>query len=616
MPQALQRWQRALRHLHEVIWHHNFDLDPGPGASCLYMELWPLEPLACVRLHIQVVPSGVTVRTAVCMEPQAAALSGEGVEPLLRSAVVACSTQPRFPVDPTNFSSRASSLRGVRVTLRRSLGQGTGSQPTEDMRDGSVCVWEGSFRFQDLVHLRDSALEALLPDGYLILRFSDGLCVPMDGLDPKGQQELLADSLSGTAAAAATSDQFPAAIELREVEQSAWVNQAIDIERRRRTLEAANVVTRSEVEARLKARAERLQHESTVLAHRHTLAMLAEQHSAALAALDRERVLRDEARAAIVAGERRLRGADAAREAIEEDNELTRVALPTASRLVRDLGEHEGSLRRSRLLELAEALPLERLGGSSGGGVAAWGVDGSTKLVQASSASPDQRQAALSAAPPADTTSLGGRSAAQASGQAGISMSIGSSSDEEELAAVLGGAAQLTVNVARLLSLALRYPIRLGGSRSSIEERPLHLTPGANGGLGGGATAALPSSMLKTSTMPVLSKALTYPLYSKGVDSLKVQHGVLLLGRNIQQLLHALDELPPHPPRHILPALHLLFQRMAAKWPLAHTLVCDESPPSYDPKPESAVPIDRDATVTAAVERGVFAAAPLIASPD
>ena len=67
MPQALQRLQRALRHLHEVIWHHNFDLDPGPGASCLYMELWPLEPLACVRLHIQVVPSGVTVRTAVCM---------------------------------------------------------------------------------------------------------------------------------------------------------------------------------------------------------------------------------------------------------------------------------------------------------------------------------------------------------------------------------------------------------------------------------------------------------------------------------------------------------------------------------------------------------------------
>ena len=124
---------------------------------------------------------------------------------------------PCFPVSqPTSLARQ---LARASCGVERSLGQGTGSQPTEDMRDGSVCVWEGSFRFQDLVHLRDSALEALLPDGYLILRFSDGLCVPMDGLDPKGQQELLADSLSGTAAAAATSDQFPAAIELREVEQ-------------------------------------------------------------------------------------------------------------------------------------------------------------------------------------------------------------------------------------------------------------------------------------------------------------------------------------------------------------------------------------------------------------
>jgi hypothetical protein len=114
--------------------------------------------------------------------------------------------------------------------------------------------------------------------------------------------------------------------------------------------------------------------------------------------------------------------------------------------------------------------------------------------------------------------------------------------------------------VARLLSVTLRYPVRLGASRCSIDDPPSAAAAGHGGRNGNGATA--------TATALKAQQIATYPLYPKGADPMKLQHAVLLLGRNVQQLLLALGELPPQPPRNILPALHLLVQRIAAEWPL------------------------------------------------
>ena len=102
--------------------------------------------------------------------------------------------------------------------------------------------------------------------------------------------------------------------------------------------------------------------------------------------------------------------------------------------------------------------------------------------------------------------------------------------------------------------------VRLGASRCSIDEPPSAAAAGHGGRNGNGATA--------TATALKAQQIVTYPLYPKGADPMKLQHAVLLLGRNVQQLLLALGELPPQPPRNILPALHLLVQRIAAEWPL------------------------------------------------
>ena len=61
--------------------------------------------------------------------------------------------------------------------------------------------------------------------------------------------------------------------------------------------------------------------------------------------------------------------------------------------------------------------------------------------------------------------------------------------------------------------------------------------------------------------------ATTYPLYTRGSEPQKLQHGLQLFCRNVQQLLQAMGEPTPTPPKQILPALHLLAQLIQQRGP-------------------------------------------------
>ena len=310
------------------------------------------------------------------------------------------------------------------------------------------------------------------------------------------------------------------------------VRALIKLERERRELAANNAEMQSKLKAKLEPRVNRILEWRTALADNETRT-LSEQHAAAVHAVECERLLLNEARSAALAIEAQLRNATSARRAVAD--ELTIVQTNGSGALGSRL-DRKGEVQCIRLLELAEALPLDYRGSAPRRGSAKW----------------PQEQPLQQASPAGEGPSQLPVEAAAASEGGGDSNSNSNGIDEESLADVLGGAAQLVVLIAKLLSVSLRYPIRRCSSRSSIDEQPL---PPASHVIGSGSGAAAGSAASPRAPSP------PYPLYSRGVDPIRLQHGVELLGRNVQQLLHALGAPPLHPTSQIMPALHYLFQR-------------------------------------------------------
>ena len=239
----------------------------------------------------------------------------------------------------------------------------------------------------------------------------------------------------------------------------------------------------------LKARAERLQHESTVLAHRHTPPCSRALCSARRTRSRESRETRAQSWQAAAA-----RGADAAREAIERTtNSHGWRAHCVASRA------RPRRTRRQRSKSAARACeaPLERLGGSSGGGVERPMGARSRRLLR-----PRPTTGALRRALQTQRHSAG--AALPKPLVSGISMSIGSSSSEEELAAVLG-APHSSLSTSHAYSHWRCAIIRPGGSRPTAG----CISPQSQWRLSG--SIALLLAHAEASTMPVLSKALTAP---------------------------------------------------------------------------------------------------------
>ena len=155
---------------------------------------------------------------------------------------------------------------------------------------------------------------------------------------------------------------------------------------------------------------------------------------------------------------------------------------------------------------------------------------------------PRRAPAFASPTPPGGKALSGGGS----TGGGSSSFGGGASGDEEAVAATLACAAVMIAHTARLLSVTLRYPMRLCGSRSTIED-PYLATHASAARPGGGGGARAPAAL---------------PLYTKGTEPRMVQHALALLCRNAQQLLIAAGEECPTPPPKILPALHALLVRL------------------------------------------------------
>ena len=673
---CLPPWQRRLRHL-RAIELHSVNFDPGTSRpSGLVVELWPLPSSVLhskpdVDNLLQTMLSqegddGAPTSGAAGVAPDVSSYVAEG--PLHCTTAVACSLQPKWAIDPAEVSARAGAARGVRVVLRRVAVAGVEGSADYHV-DDAPCVWERFVRFDDLIHLvvDAAALPPLLPPGVLLLHFVDGLCMTFDDVRPLDEAGLLAPKLriddrqpskqlpaepsgvdsaeqaaeaalpaeaEAAAAAAVDPDLRPSSVAAQE----AWVQEALRLSALHSVQQTENGAARATAEGMLEARAQRVRRRQTLRAQAATLAALRDQRTVALAAIESERALIEQAKDATSASTARAEAAARALESVVQKGERARLATPAGAQLLVDRRKREHAKRRSLLMELCEALPLDQLGGGAGGrpktptppqspvaggSPAALGAPGSVRSPASEAMSP----AALAVSPPGVLSTA---SAALSTAQAG-------GADEEDVAAVLGDAAMLVLNAARLLSVSLRYPLRLAASRCSIDDPPPSL--GGGGGAAGGASNGAPSKGGGASGASSAAAALkaqqstTYPLYSKGADPMRLQHAVLLLGRDVQQLLAVLGELPPQPTSAILPALHMLFQRIHAEWPLLlpESTLPAQAPPAQTPPlpaPTPPPPKYEDAAAKPAAPPTPYAGAvkldpdtslfssPLIASPD
>jgi len=538
--------------------------------------------------------------------------------PLLRTAVAPCSLAPQWDVDPAAMATGAGWAGAVRLVLRRVAAGGA-------VAADAPLLWERTVHFDALAHLDadPSALLPLLPPGVLLLRFVDGPCLPLEDVlsleaagivgrkeQPKEEEKEDEPAVAGQPVSPSPRTAWYESLSTKEIkealqragvststcferadfealarqyplvgvsgsvsaipasmitgldadeppalpvvapqptsvaQQEAWVAKVEALAVQHAQVTAQNEALRARADALLERRAERQRRSQTRRAQQATLAALREEKRSAQAALAKERHLIAQVHTLISETNGRIDAAARALVALKKRCEVACGATKGGAVLLDERKRREQVRRKQLLLDLCEAIPLELLGGGSGG----------KPLVP-------QSDATGSISPtPASTMGHPTMGSPMGPAHSAVTAAQNASADEEDVAAVLGDAAMLVVHVARLLSVTLRYPVRLGASRCSIDDPPSAAAAGHGGRNGNGATA--------TATALKAQQIATYPLYPKGADPMKLQHAVLLLGRNVQQLLLALGELPPQPPRNILPALHLLVQRIAAEWPL------------------------------------------------
>ncbi|KAJ8547086.1 hypothetical protein K7X08_010672 [Anisodus acutangulus] len=121
--------------------------------------------------------------------------------------------------------------------------------------------------------------------------------------------------------------------------------------------------------------------------------------------------------------------------------------------------------------------------------------------------------------------------------------------DKEEVqrsATALGYVAHVAALMASYLQVPLRYPLRLGGSRSYIRDYAPSIEPSS-------------SDLTSSSSVSSNSKSVEFPLLLEGQDSTRAAYAVFLLNKDIEQLLNYIGGRSLGP-RHVLANLKKLLR--------------------------------------------------------
>ncbi|XP_031273107.1 UV radiation resistance-associated gene protein-like isoform X2 [Pistacia vera] len=121
-------------------------------------------------------------------------------------------------------------------------------------------------------------------------------------------------------------------------------------------------------------------------------------------------------------------------------------------------------------------------------------------------------------------------------------------SDKKEVqrsATALGYIAHVVSLTASYLQVPLRYPLRLGGSRSYINDYAPSIEPS--------------SSDLSLSTLSTNTKPVEFPLFLDGQDTTRAAYAVFLLNKDVEQLLNFIG-VKSLGPRHVLANLKELLR--------------------------------------------------------
>ncbi|XP_057857017.1 vacuolar protein sorting 38 isoform X6 [Cryptomeria japonica] len=132
---------------------------------------------------------------------------------------------------------------------------------------------------------------------------------------------------------------------------------------------------------------------------------------------------------------------------------------------------------------------------------------------------------------------------------------LGFFNDKQEFqssATALGYVAHIIKLIASYLDIPLRYPLRLGGSRSYIQDYASLVEPSINEQEG-------------TLGMDFLQKhVVEFPLFSEGQEPTRSAYAVFLLNKDLDQMLSYLG-VPTVGPRHTLPNLKKLIKTIKSE---------------------------------------------------
>ncbi|XP_031090679.1 UV radiation resistance-associated protein-like [Ipomoea triloba] len=113
-------------------------------------------------------------------------------------------------------------------------------------------------------------------------------------------------------------------------------------------------------------------------------------------------------------------------------------------------------------------------------------------------------------------------------------------------ATALGHVAHAVLLIASYLQVPLRYPLRLGGSRSYIRDYAPSVEPSS-------------SDMASNSSVTSNSNQMEFPLFLEGQDSTRAAYAVFLLNKDLEQLLNYIG-VTSLGPRHVLANLKELVR--------------------------------------------------------
>ncbi|TYH82252.1 hypothetical protein ES332_D02G046500v1 [Gossypium tomentosum] len=144
---------------------------------------------------------------------------------------------------------------------------------------------------------------------------------------------------------------------------------------------------------------------------------------------------------------------------------------------------------------------------------------------------------------------LGNPSASKPVNQGSLTILDEFFTDKKEVqrsATVLGYVAHAVSLIASYLQVPLRYPLRLGGSRSYINDHASSIDPAS-------------SDLSLDTTLSANVKPAEFPLFLEGQDTTRAPYAVFLLNKDIEQLLNFIG-VKSLGPRHVLANLKELLR--------------------------------------------------------